>query len=86
MPPPQPPTVRCHEVNTNSAANSNAIANAFAFTNANSNAFANSNARVSDTGYVNVGEPINLATGNVSQLVTDYTTKGTNPLTFTRRL
>src|SRR5208337_4338167 len=43
-----------------------------------------SNAKVSNTGYVNVGEPINLATGNVSQLVTDYTTAGTNPLAFTR--
>jgi RHS repeat-associated protein len=39
---------------------------------------------VDKTGYVNAGEPINLATGNVSQLVTDYTTKGTNPLAFTR--
>ena len=31
-----------------------------------------------------VGEPINIATGDVFDKVTDYTTVGTNPLAFTR--
>lgn len=30
------------------------------------------------------GEPINIATGNVFELVTDYSTTGQNPLSFTR--
>jgi YD repeat-containing protein len=43
-----------------------------------------SQAQVSKIGLANVGEPINPATGNVTQLVTDYTTKGTNPLQLIR--
>ena len=37
-----------------------------------------------NTGGVAKGDPINIATGNVYEGVTDYTTKGTNPLALTR--
>ena len=39
---------------------------------------------VSKVGLASVGEPINPATGNVTLPVTDYTTKGTNPLAAIR--
>src|SRR5271166_2420973 len=37
-----------------------------------------------NTGGKSAGEPINVATGNVYESATDYTTKGTNPLAFRR--
>ncbi len=39
---------------------------------------------VGNTGSAFVGEPINVATGNLFESVTDYATAGRNPLTFTR--
>ena len=39
-----------------------------------------------NTGGVAKGDPINIATGNVYEGVTDYTTMGTNPLALTRQL
>jgi RHS repeat-associated protein len=39
---------------------------------------------VTATGSAEVGEPINVATGNMYQAVTDYGTAGQNALTFTR--
>jgi hypothetical protein len=37
-----------------------------------------------NTGGVAQGDPINIATGNLYEGVTDYTTEGANPLTFAR--
>jgi RHS repeat-associated protein len=39
---------------------------------------------VSSVGRVSAGEPIDAGTGNVYYAVTDYTTAGANPLSFTR--
>jgi len=39
---------------------------------------------VTDKGSGSVGEPINIATGNMYEKVIDYTTVGTNPLSFIR--
>jgi RHS repeat-associated protein len=39
---------------------------------------------VNPTGRVLAGDPINVATGNLFEKVTDYTTVGTNPLALTR--
>jgi RHS repeat-associated protein len=40
--------------------------------------------QVAHNGGAGAGDPINVATGNMFETVTDYTTIGTNPLAFTR--
>ena len=48
------------------------------------NALAAASSPVSADGRAAVGQPINVATGNMYEQVTDYTTVGTNPLALTR--
>jgi len=47
-------------------------------------ALAAKSGQVSSAGSAAVGAPINVATGNMYEQVTDYTTVGTNPLALTR--